>query len=986
MAAPTDIFVGRLRELDTLRDALDHSITGHGRIVMLAGEPGIGKTRTAQELAHHAQKHGATVLWGHCHEEAGAPPYWPWVQIIRGTLRTAKPGALLSDVGTDAIDIVDIVPEIRDLVPGLEPSVRLEDAAQARFRMFESIRQLFASLAARQTALVVLENLHWADAPSLRLLEFLAPEIADSRLLLLGTYRPTELSRQHPLSDALGELARASHATRIHLAGLSAEETHDFVAAATGARPPAWLAASLHAQTEGNPLFLREIVRFLQQQGVLGVDRATPLTALPPAIRIPEGVREVIGRRLNLLSASCNEVLALAAVIGREFGHDVLLQAAAERSEQGLIEALEEALGAHVIEETTDGQYQFTHNLIRMTLYDELRTPRRRQLHRVVGNALEELRRADLDGAMPELTRHFLAAGDIDTAIRYAIRAGQHAEEALAFEDAVQFFQVALDAMEQRFEQDDNERCRLLFLLGEAQRKSGVFPLAQATLREAAEIARKLELYDILAFAALAYERTAWRVERPPELGPEHFLADALRLVPEAEIALRVELMGGLARRLLHAGVVDKAREQLAEAIAIARQIHDPGLLATSLNYLFDFPSQPSDTLEWLARATETLEAAQQADNVELVALAHSRRLVCSLELGDMQAVEDELGHLAHVDARIRQPIYWTVLLGFRATLALLRGELGEAERLLSQAMARLARMGSSQKDYLSVLVFCLRREQGRLNELQAALTLFIRQTAASATWRPGLMILYLELDRVADARTEFEHLAAHNFADIPRDGRWTTCIVYLAEVCAVLGDTTRAEVLYRLLLPYAERVILLGGGAACAGAAGRYLGLLCATMRRWPQAQQHFEAAMAMNRAIGARVPLAHTQYDYATMLCARAAVGDREDAIALLQESLATARALGMHALEQRAAARLAQLPAVTTARDDLTSREVEVLGLMAIGRSNADIAMVLAISLNTVATHVRNILAKTGCANRTEAAAYAMRHGVAGAGVHT
>jgi len=180
--------------------------------------------------------------------------------------------------------------------------------------------------------------------------------------------------------------------------------------------------------------------------------------------------------------------------------------------------------------------------------------------------------------------------------------------------------------------------------------------------------------------------------------------------------------------------------------------------------------------------------------------------------------------------------------------------------------------------------------------------------------------------------------------------------------------------------------VILLGGGVVCAGAASRYLGLLCATMRRWPQAQQNFEAAMAMNRAIGACVPLAHTQHDYAMMLCARAAVGYREDALALLQESLATARALGMHALEQRTAARLAQLQAVTTARDDLTSREVEVLGLMAIGRSNADIAMVLAISLNTVATHVRNILAKTGCANRTEAAAYAMRHGVAGAGVHT
>ena len=192
-----------------------------------------------------------------------------------------------------------------------------------------SIRQFFVSLCSRQPTLLVLDDLHWADAPSLRLLEFLAPEIADSRLLLIGTYRPTELSRQHPLSDALGGLARAPHVARIHLAGLSAEEVHDFIAAAT--RDEAAGVAgrqSLYTQTEGNPLFLREIVRFLEQQGVLGADRTTPLTALPPAIRIPEGVKEVIGRRLNLLSAPCNEMLALAAVIGRDFAHDVLVQAA----------------------------------------------------------------------------------------------------------------------------------------------------------------------------------------------------------------------------------------------------------------------------------------------------------------------------------------------------------------------------------------------------------------------------------------------------------------------------------------------------------------------------------------------------------------------------------------------------------------------------------------------------------------------------------
>src|SRR6185312_5175962 len=313
-------------------------------------------------------------LWGRCHEETGAPPYWPWAQIIRAAMQDVAVDALLASLGPGASDMADIVPEVRDRVPDLEPSARLEDAAEARWRMFDSIRRFIAALCRHRPVLILLDDVHWADSPSLRLLEFLAPEVADSRMLLVGTYRATELSRQHPLSDALGGLARVPHATRLHLTGLSPDEARAFIAVAAGTTPPAWLATSLQAQTEGNPLFLREIVRFLQQQGVFGAARSVPLAALPASIRIPEGVKEVIGRRLNLLSPICNEVMAIASVIGRTFSCDVLLLAAPSHTEEVTIEALDEAVTAHVIEETTDGTYQFTHNLVRMTLYDELRS------------------------------------------------------------------------------------------------------------------------------------------------------------------------------------------------------------------------------------------------------------------------------------------------------------------------------------------------------------------------------------------------------------------------------------------------------------------------------------------------------------------------------------------------------------------------------------------------------------------------------------
>jgi DNA-binding CsgD family transcriptional regulator len=968
-----------------LRAALDEALSRRGRGVMIAGEPGIGKTRTAQEFSEYAAQKGATVLWGRCHEEAGAPPYWPWVQIIRSLLQSRAPDAPLGDLGPGAADIADLAPEIRDRLPGLGSGARLRDTAEARFRMFEAIRRLLAGACERQPLVLVLDDLHWADVPSLRLLEFLAPEITNIPLLLVGTYRATELSRQHPLSNTLGGLARAPHVTRVNLPGLSVEEAQAFITAAAGTNPPAWFTRSLHQQTEGNPLFLREIVRFLEQQGILNAEIEAPDAALPRVIRVPEGLKEVIGRRLNLLSPACNEVLALASVIGRNFSLELLVRAAAPLGADELIEALDEALAAHIINDAGNRRYQFIHNLVRVTLYDELSASVRRRMHRTVGTALEALG-GDRRAVLPELAHHFSASGDLDRGIDYAIRAGQSAEALLAVEDAAQFFQIALDALALRPAADEAMRCRLLFQLGEAQRMSGDFPRAQTTLRAAAEAALHFDLYEPVAKSALAYEWVSWRVGRASDARPERLLADALRIVPESEIKLRVELTGGLARSLLYAGSEKEARERLDSAIAIARRLGDPALLASTLEYLFDFPWGPEGTRNLLALASEALEAAMRSGNAEVAYMARVRRVACRLELGDFAAVEDDIVHLGRADAPVGRRDTALGVIGLRAALALMRGELDAAARLSAEANSRMSGVDTQEREsqmaFLSVQVFTLRREQGRLKELAPVLTHFMRTTSAASVWGPGLAVLYVELDRLDEARAEFERLAARDFDDLPRDGRWATCLAYLAEVCAALNDARRAAMLYRLLLPYADRALVLGGGFVCSGASGRHLGMLAATMSNWRASERHFEEALAMNTRIGALLPLAHARHDYAAMLLARSAPGDRERAKALLRSSLSSARKMGAHALEQRAGARLQELeatPAPSGGEGDLTPREVEVLRLIAIGRTNADIATALAISLNTVATHVRSILAKTGCSNRTEAAAHAMRRGV-------
>jgi len=976
-----EVFVGRRSELDALCAALDDALAGRGRAIMIAGEPGIGKTRTARALADHAAAREMTVIWGRCHEEAGAPPYWPWVQIIRAALMDGNQESLLSELGPAARDIADIVPEVRERVADAGPGVRPKEPAEARFSMFDAIRRLFVRVCQERALVLVLDDLHWADAPSLRLLEFLTPEIGDSGMLLVGTYRATELSRQHPLSDALGGMARVPHLSRINLPGLSPDEVQSFIAAVVGTPPPHWFARTLHRQTEGNPLFLREIVRFLEQQGILTAGLRAPEAIVPPVIRIPEGVREVIGRRLNLLSVACNEALAIASVVGRDFSQDILSGAAAPPGADALLEALDEAVAAHILDETGAGHYQFTHNLIRETLYDELRPAQRSRLHRAVGTTIERLHGADCDTVLSQLAHHFRAAGDLDRGIEYAVRAGEHADALLAFEDAAASFQMALDALDQRAPAEEALRCRLLFRLGDAQRKSGDYSRARRTLHGATEVARQHGQAETLARAALAYEHASWRTERLPDAPPEVALAEALRLAPQEDVRLHVELTAALARSLLYAGAETQAREHLTHAITMARQLDDPALLATTLEHLFDFPSGPDGTRELLALASESLEAAELSGNAEVAFLARTRRIVCCLELGEQTAAEEEIARLSQDEARIRQPDYAVSLSAFRAALALMRGELAAAERLLVEASRW--RIGTSQiNDFFSVLVFSLRREQGRLKELAPALAQFMQTNSATA-WGPGLALLHVELSQFAEARAVFDRLAKSDFDDLPRDGRWTTCIAYLAEICAALGDSSRAASLYRLLLPYKDRVLLLGGGVVCTGAASRHLGLLATTMGQWSDAERHFEDSQATNARIGALLPLAHTRHDYAAMLLSRGAPGDRERAIAMLQSLLDSTREMRLRELEERIAARLERLtnaPPAAAAIDELTPRELEVLRLIAIGRSNADIALVLTISLNTVATHVRSILGKTGSANRTEAAAYAMRHGLA------
>src|SRR5580698_5993903 len=463
----TTPFVGRARELAALTTDLDAAVSGRGRVVLVAGEPGIGKTRLAEELAPRATARGAAVLWGRCWEGAGAPAFWPWVQIVRRyvQVQAGDPTSLRHDLGFGAAEIAQLVPAVHDCVPDLPTPPPLEPEA-ARFRLFDSLTGFLRTAAARRPLLLLLDDLHWADVPSLALLRFMSRELEGTGPLVVGSYRQSEVGQGHPLLAAVADLTRGQHRWLL-LGGLGQRDVASFVALVAGGEPSAELAAEVYRQTDGNPFFVTEVVQLLASQG-----------RLDPAARgaavlgrgLPEGVRAVVAERLGHLSDDCRRILEVAAVVGRDFELRVLQPASGLDTERLLV-LLEEAEAGRVVGAVPDGlsRWRFAHALVREVLYEGLRAARRVHLHRLVGEALEVVYAADPGPHLAELAHHLVEAapGSEETAakaVQMATLAGRRALEVLAWEDAAELFERALAALE------------LLLAVGEAGWQPATFP------------------------------------------------------------------------------------------------------------------------------------------------------------------------------------------------------------------------------------------------------------------------------------------------------------------------------------------------------------------------------------------------------------------------------------------------------------------------------------------------------------------------------
>jgi predicted ATPase len=299
------VFVGRHREMDQLKSIFEDVLSGRGRLVTLVGEPGIGKTRTAQELATYAAMRGAQVYWGRSYESGGAPSYWPWVQAIRSYVAATDPDAIRNQMGSSASVIAEVVSDIREKLTDLAHPPHIDDPESARFRLFDSIATFLKQTSSNTPIVLMLEDLHWSDKPSLMLLEFVAREIANSKILIVGNYRDVEINRRHPLSVTLGDLTRERLFERVVLRGLQRHDVELFIERAAGITPPSALVDAVQSQTEGNPLFVTETVRLLIQEGDITVGKSIGGGTTSWEIRIPEGVREAAGST-DFLNAATN--------------------------------------------------------------------------------------------------------------------------------------------------------------------------------------------------------------------------------------------------------------------------------------------------------------------------------------------------------------------------------------------------------------------------------------------------------------------------------------------------------------------------------------------------------------------------------------------------------------------------------------------------------------------------------------------------------
>jgi DNA-binding CsgD family transcriptional regulator len=946
-------FVGREPELSTLRERLEEACAGRGGVVTLVGEPGVGKTRTAHELAETARGRGALVLWGSCYEGDWTRSYGPWAEALAANVGAADRGLLTRELGEEASVLAQVVPEIRAYLPDLPEAPALE-LAEERHRLYDAFVRFL--LGAREPLVLVLDDLHWADDASLRLLEYVARFVAGGRVLVVGTHRDVEPELGSSLKKCLAELSRGRLLTSVPLRNLTLEQSAELVGRLSGSPASPGAVASVFGETGGNPFFIEEVVRHLQEEGV----DLTSATSRGLVSGIPETVRHTLSSRFSRLSPDTHRLLAVVAAFTGAFDFAVM-QALTEMPEARLLASVDEALGARMIRARSDRleSYEFAHALVKHTLYDELSPSRKARLHRRIARALEQLHAGHHAGSAAELAYQYHRSASLPGAahgIPYALAAAEAAKTANAPEQAASFLRMARDlAAESERSLVAEILCRLAvteaqaLMLDDATRTTEEALAALAA--SAAPTHTRAEFLGEIAWALKEgggrQEIIAPLVERGLGLARDRDLAWArleLALYPvepvsagvinagrwlgfdpqaveiarasgdELEYARTVELMDWRPRQETEALLLLSRRWNLPRA-----RIHVLSVVARELLYCHGVFREAGDVCR------ELLELSRRSGSLPGQGYALVHLAVAELSLGKLASAQETLGQATEVIAllgeghRLHMILRWTEHLlaqyvedDSHDVAAFYTGRAADPwfqwmwTALLHSGMAVFAHArGKNRREakrLLEALTPVLERLEPTTLNHNGAVSL-----SAAAVWE-------LREERFAE---RFRRLALDVIAAGVGDYPTTSNELTVARMSSLLGDSSEAD--------------------------------------------EHFARARAVLEASGQR-PVR--------------AIVDHDEAVASGRTELAASAVLefevrGMSGWEDRARALGSGRPS------GLTRREVEILRLLAGGRTNNEIAAELVVSVHTVERHLANIYRKIDARNRADATAYALRH---------
>ncbi len=899
--------IGRENELQILEDSAKRAYFGAGReIVLVSGEPGQGKTTLVAELARRTHESGALVLLGRCDEEVGAP-YRPFHEALTHLVAHADESILRVHVAAHGGELARLVPALEQRLGGL-PDPQSTDADTERYLLFAATVGLLEQASAQTPVAVVLDDLHWADKPSLQLLRHIVANTSAARILIIGTYRDAELSAGHPLTDALAALHREpAGVSSIALKGFDDSDVVTFMESAAGHElddTGVVLAHELYHETDGNPFFVYEMLRHLTESGAIVQDATGRWVAAPSegGVPLPHSVRSVIGTRVARLGDQAVTVLSSAAVIGREFDLDVLAEVTGIEDDV-LIDLLDAAEHVAVVREVRGmpGRYGFSHALIQHSLYEDLGPTRLARMHGKVGDALERLNVGRFDDRLGELARHFLLATrpvETDKAIAYAYRAGSAALEALAPDEAVRYFEQALDLTDRSPGVEAVTRIDLLIGLGTALRQTGVAAFRE-TLLEAAHAAKDVGDSDRLVAAALANSRgfaTLGKIDTEKV----EVLEAALDELGDADSIERARVLGALCSEIAY-GSLERRLLLATEAKAMARRLGDAATLVAVINDCSVPLRIPAELERTLVDAREALEVAERlADPVARFWTA-CLGLIDATRVADFRLAEQCISTMDEMDQRLCQPaLQWSTTYT-HAAQSMMRGDTARAEELATIALQLGTESGQPDAfTFYGTQLMAVRHQQGMMGEFVPTISQVAEENPDVDAYRSALAAALLQSGDTMAARQRVTESANEGFTK-SEDAAWLTAMLSFSRVPIELGMVEEAGLLLERLSPYHGQ--LHHDGILCLEPVAMFLGGLSTVVGRYDDSARYLQEARDLSVRANMKFAEASTELLWGRLLLTRGDAKDRGSRDEHLRRAMTMSKKHGYAFIEQRA-----------------------------------------------------------------------------------